>query len=162
MPDFDAKPCAVFPKHKGKSHSFTLHLFPGDSREKWISNGGSRDNFRVAINGKYYRTTASKYLFLSREGVEKLIRDHYRASLGLVGPTPPTPARPNLPRHSKVWWRKREQDHSGVMSDVTGGETLVETVTRTWPTQDEHGEWIVYVIGSSVPVSVADLVRRGG
>jgi len=160
MPDFDATPCAVFPKQSGKKNSFTLHVFPGDSRENWIKNGGDRDNFRVAINGKYYRTNALKWVFFSRDGVEWMIRHHSLALLGLLGPWPEEPVRPNLPRGVKVWWNQSDDDHTSVMECETGSEILIETFTRTEPFQDEHNEWLVYVMGSRPPVPLAAVKTR--
>ena len=160
MPDFDATPCAVFPKQAGKNNSFTLHLFPGDSRENWIKNGGNSNNFRAAINGKYYRTSDCKWVFFARDGVDWMIRQHTLALLGLLGPWPDQPARPDLPRGVKVWWNKSDDDELGVMDCETGGETMIETFTRTEPFQDEHDEWMVYVMGSRAPVPLATIKAR--
>lgn len=160
MPDFDATPCAVFPKQAGKNRAFTLRFFPGNSRETWTKHGGTRDNFRVAINSQYYRTGERKFIFFSRESVEWMIQQHALALLGLLGPWPETATTPDLPRGAKVWWLKAEKDGSGVMDSDTGGETMIETFTRTEPFQDEHNEWKAYVMGSRAPVSLTQIRPR--
>jgi hypothetical protein len=160
MPDFDATPCAVFPRQSGKQTSFTLHLFPGDSRETWTRHGGGPENFRAAVNGKYYRTADRKFVFFDREGIEWMIRQHTLALLGLLGPWPEEPARPDLPRGAKVYWLKCENDADNVLGCETGGETMIETFTRTEPFQGEHNEWMAYVMGSRSPVPLACLKVR--
>lgn len=154
----DIKPSAVLPKYRGVNGSFKLSIFPGDSWDKWAAHGGRADNFRVAINDKFYITATEKYVFFTQDGLAWFILQHLKAGLGLTGPAPAPAATPALPKGAKVFWRREPQPDDD--PTVMGNGRMIETFLRTEPFQDDHGEWVARVMFSGDPVRLADLRPR--
>lgn len=131
-----------------------IEFFAGNARPLWKKFGGTAENFKIRVNGKYVVREGERHSFFDRDGVAWYVMHHLAEGLGCEKPEIPAEGKPipvpNIPISSPL----------GTKVVVQGRESF-DSITRSPITYDPLIEdWVVIVLGVRGPVRISDLELR--